>query len=64
MTYLGYVVAAYAVFAVVLLWDIVAPILRIRRILRDVRMRARRAAARGRTAETAADTVEPTELQR
>lgn len=63
MTYLGYVVAAYAVFAVVLLWDIVAPILRIRRILRDVRMRARRAAARGRAADTAADT-ESTELQR
>jgi heme exporter protein D len=68
MTYLGYVVAAYAVFAVVLLWDIVAPILRIRRILRDVRMRARRAAARGRSAGTADDiagtTAEPTELQR
>lgn len=68
MTYLGYVVAAYAVFAVVLLWDIVAPILRIRRILRDVRMRVRRAAARGRTAGTAGDTAgttaESTELQR
>lgn len=62
MTYLGYVVAAYAVFAVVLLWDIVAPILRIRRILRDVRMRARRAAARSRAADT--DITETSELQR
>jgi heme exporter protein D len=64
MTYLGYVAAAYAVFAVVLLWDIVAPVLRIRRILRDVRMRARRAAARSRAADTAADTADSTELQR
>lgn len=56
MTYLGYVVAAYAVFAVVLLWDLAAPLLRIRRVLRDVRLRAKRA--------TAKDASLPAELQR
>ena len=43
MTYLGYVVAAYAIFVVVLLWDLVAPLLRIRRTLRNVSLRAKRA---------------------
>jgi heme exporter protein D len=57
MTYLGYVVAAYAIFIVVLLWDLVAPLLRIRRILRNVSMRAKRASAQQ-------DTPIPTELQR
>lgn len=57
MTYLGYVVAAYAIFVVVLLWDLIAPLLRIRRILRNVSLRARRASA-----QTAAPTS--TELQR
>ena len=57
MTYLGYVVAAYAIFVVVLLWDLIAPLLRIRRILRNVSLRARRASA-----QTAAPI--PTELQR
>jgi heme exporter protein D len=61
MSYLGYVAAAYAVFAIVLLWDLIAPLLRIRRILRDVhlrdvRLRAKRAAAK--------DAPLPTELQR
>ena len=56
MTYLGYVVAAYAVFAGVLLWDLAAPLLRIRRVLRNVRLRARRAAAK--------DAPLPPELQR
>lgn len=46
MNYLGYVIAAYAVFAVVLLWDFLAPLLHIRRVLRAVRQRARRDAAR------------------
>lgn len=45
MTYLGYVVAAYAVFVVVLLWDFVSPRLQIRRALRDIRQRRARAAA-------------------
>jgi heme exporter protein D len=57
MSYLGYVVAAYAVFIVVLLWDLIAPVLRIRRVLRDVRLRAKRAASRK-------DAPLPTELQR
>mgnify|MGYP001765868191 FL=1 len=56
MTYLGYVVAAYAVFVVVMLWDMIVPQLRIRRTLRDARLRARREAARKAPA--------PTELNR
>ncbi|MCW5581448.1 MAG: heme exporter protein CcmD [Luteimonas sp.] len=50
MSYAGYVAAAYAVFAVVLLWDFVAPRLRIARVLRAVRLLARREAARGEAA--------------
>lgn len=42
MNYLGYVVAAYAVFVIVLLWDLIAPLLRIRRTLRNVALRAKR----------------------
>jgi heme exporter protein D len=42
MSYLSYVTAAYAVFAIVLLWDFVAPQLQIRRELRAARMRAAR----------------------
>lgn len=53
MTYLGYVAAAYAVFAIVMLWDMLAPALRIRSLLRDVLQRARRAAAK--TAPTSTD---------
>lgn len=53
MTYLGYVVGAYAVFLVVMLWDMLAPALRIRRTLRDVLQRARRVAAK--TAPTSTD---------
>jgi len=56
VTYLGYVAAAYALFAVVLLWDLLAPLARIRRTLRRVRLRARREAARAAPL--------PTELQR
>ena len=56
MSYLGYVVAAYAIFAVVLLWDLAAPLLRIRRVLRKVRLRAQRAAAK--------DAPLPPELER
>ncbi len=57
MTYLGYVVAAYAVFAVVLAWDFVAPKIAIARTLREIRMRAQREAARVTQPKT-------TELQR
>jgi len=47
MTYAGYVLAAYLVFAVVLLWDFVAPRIRTRQILRAASfLAARRAAAR------------------
>ena len=46
MSYASYVIAAYAVFATVLLWDFVAPRVRIAQILRAVRMLARREAAR------------------
>ncbi|MFT3762532.1 MAG: heme exporter protein CcmD [Pseudoxanthomonas sp.] len=43
MSYLSYVVAAYAVFAAVLLWDFVAPRLQRRRALREARSRLARA---------------------
>ena len=46
MSYAGYVVAAYAVFAAVLLWDFVAPRIRIAQVLRAVRLLAKRGAAR------------------
>ena len=46
MTYAGYVAAAYAVFVVVLMWDAIAPLLRIRRTLRNVSLRTKRTAAR------------------
>jgi heme exporter protein D len=39
MTYLNYVIGAYAVFAVVMLWDFVTPRLQIRRELRAARLR-------------------------
>ncbi|KAF1710619.1 heme exporter protein CcmD [Pseudoxanthomonas kalamensis DSM 18571] len=42
MNYLSYVIGAYAVFAVVLLWDWLSPKLQIRRVLRSVRMRVQR----------------------
>jgi heme exporter protein D len=42
MTYLNYVIGAYAVFALVMLWDFVAPRLQIRRELRVARLRKAR----------------------
>ena len=45
MSYLHYVVAAYAVFAVVLLWDFVAPRMQVRQQLRAARLRAARSGA-------------------
>ncbi|MDR1076632.1 MAG: heme exporter protein CcmD [Xanthomonadaceae bacterium] len=42
MNYLGYVIGAYAVFAVILLWDFVSPRLQIRRVLRTVQLRIQR----------------------
>jgi heme exporter protein D len=42
MSYRGYVIAAYAVFVVVLLWDLVAPRLQVRQQLRAAKLRAAR----------------------
>ncbi len=42
MTYLPYIVAAYAVFVVVLAWDGLAPWLKYRRLLRAIRAKATR----------------------
>ena len=44
MNYREYVIAAYAVFAVVLLWDWLAPKLQLRAALRAIRLRAARSA--------------------
>ena len=44
MSYLGYVVGAYAVFLGVLAWDLVVPRLQVRRELRVARQRAERVA--------------------
>ncbi|TCT24481.1 heme exporter protein CcmD [Thermomonas haemolytica] len=54
MSYREYVIAAYAVFAVFLLWDALAPALQVRAALRAVRRRLARQDAR----------PAPTELQR
>lgn len=43
MSYLAYVVGAYAVFVLVLLWDLVVPRLQIRQQLRAARTRKARA---------------------
>ena len=43
MSYQNYVIAAYCVFAVVMVWDFVAPRLQLRQQLRMARMRAARA---------------------
>ncbi|AWV07115.1 heme exporter protein CcmD [Marilutibacter maris] len=58
MSYLGYVAAAYAVFAVVMAWDWLAPQLQIRRALGRARQRAAREAAQARRAETRAASEE------
>ena len=42
MSYLNYVIGAYAVFVAVLLWDFVVPRLQIRRELRAARLRKTR----------------------
>lgn len=46
MSYQNYVIAAYAVFVVVLLWDLVAPRIAIRQQLRAAALRAARKASR------------------
>ncbi|MEO5628514.1 MAG: heme exporter protein CcmD [Thermomonas sp.] len=45
MSYRDYVIAAYTIFAIVLLWDFVVPRLQVRAALRAARLRANRAAA-------------------
>ncbi|MCM2335851.1 MAG: heme exporter protein CcmD [Pseudomonas sp.] len=52
MSYLEYVVAAYAVFVVVLGWDYVATRLQIRRELRNARQRAARERSRQSSASS------------
>lgn len=54
MSYLGYVVGAYAVFAAFLAWDFWVPRLRLARTRRDIAARARREAARAGKTEPAA----------
>ncbi len=49
MSYRDYVIAAYAIFAVMLLWDYLHPMLQIRAALRAAKLRG----ARQRTASTA-----------
>lgn len=51
MSYLPYVIAAYAVFALVLGWDYVAPRLQVRAQLRAARLRAARGKAAPRDPE-------------
>ena len=51
MSYRDYVIAAYAVFAIVLLWDYVVPRLQIRAAIRAARLRATRASTRTTTTE-------------
>jgi heme exporter protein D len=46
MTYASYLIAAYAVFVLVLGWDYLATQLQIRRELRNARLRATRQATR------------------
>lgn len=52
MNYRDYVIAAYAVFVVVLLWDFVVPRIQIRQQLRAARARAARAMPKPSTPPT------------
>ena len=47
MSYRDYVIAAYVVFAVVLLWDFVVPRLQVRAALRAAKLRSSRATKSG-----------------
>lgn len=46
MTYLPYIVGAYSVFGIVLAWDGLSPWLKYRRLLRAIRQKAVRSAAK------------------
>lgn len=52
MSYREYVIAAYAIFVVVMLWDWLSPKLQISRALAAARQLARRRAARAGQGET------------
>ena len=54
MSYRDYVIAAYAVFAIVLAWDAIVPQLQVRAALRAAKRRVARAGSR----------TAPTELHR
>ena len=51
MSYRDYVIAAYAVFAIAMLWDYIAPRLQLRAALRAARLRVARAASRNTSTE-------------
>jgi heme exporter protein D len=46
VSYRNYVIAAYAVFAIMLLWDFLAPRLQLSQALRAIRLQRRRDAAK------------------
>ncbi len=48
MSYQNYVIAAYAVFGLVMLWDYIAPRIAIRQQLRAARLRASRVQVRAK----------------
>jgi heme exporter protein D len=52
MSYLGYVIAAYAVFVIVLLWDVLAARWQVRRALRQASARRQRQRTRASSADT------------
>jgi heme exporter protein D len=60
MSYQGYVIAAYLVFAAVLLWDFVAPRIAIRQQARAATLRATRlqSSRAGNTPDAGADDQE------
>ena len=58
MSYRDYVIAAYMVFAIVLLWDYVVPRLQVRAALRAAKLRA------SRTTTQTATRPDPMELER
>ena len=49
MNYRNYVIAAYAVFAAMLLWDYLVPRLQLAQTLRAIRLQLRRDAAKRKT---------------
>ena len=59
MSYQNYIIAAYAVFAIVLGWDFIAARLQIRRELRNAGRRAARQSAQTRGDGRGLDTRDP-----